>query len=145
MADLAANFAAYHWVFLLLAAPCVGSFLGVVVMRLPEGLPLARARSACRTCGTVLGWRDLIPILSWVFQGAKCRTCGARLSWRYPAIELAALGIAVWGLAVTPGWLAWVTAALGWSLLTLTLVDLDHVKMKLQQLLKTYLRIFYNC
>lgn len=123
MADLAA----YHWVFLLLAAPCVGSFLGLVTLRLPEGRPVLRGRSACPYCGRKLAWRDLIPVLSWLVQRAKCRTCGGRLSVFYPAVELAALGIALWSLAVAPGWLAWVSAGLGWSLLVLALIDLDHL------------------
>lgn len=123
MADLAA----YHWLFLLAAAPCVGSFLGVLVARLPEDRPVVFARSACPHCGVTLGWRNLIPIFSWVVQGSRCHACGARLSWRYPAIELAALVIAAWSLAVTPGWIAWAGALLGWSLLVLTLIDLEHL------------------
>ena len=123
MADLAA----YHWVFLLLAAPCVGSFLGVVVLRLPGGRPVLRGRSACPHCGRRLAWRDLVPLVSWLVQRARCRTCGGSLSIRYPFIELAALAIAAWSLAVVPGWLAWVTAGLGWSLLVLALIDLDHL------------------
>ena len=123
MADLAA----YHWVFLLLAAPCVGSFLGVVVLRLPAGRPVVRGRSACPHCGAALGWRELIPLISWLIQRARCRTCGAHLSVRYPLVELAALGIALWSLAVAPGWLAWASAGLGWSLLALALIDLEHL------------------
>ena len=123
MADLAA----YHWVFLLLAAPCVGSFLGVVALRLPEGRPVLRGRSACPQCGRTLTWWDLIPLASWLVQRARCRTCGGRLSVFYPAVELAALGIALWSLTVAPGWLAWVSAGLGWSLLALSLIDIEHL------------------
>jgi len=122
-----AEVAAYHWVFLLLAAPCVGSFLGLVASRLPEGRPILVSRSRCPHCDQVLSWRDLIPVLSWLVQLGACRACGHRLSWRYPAIELAALGIAIWSLAVTPGLLAWATAGLGWSLLTLALIDMRHL------------------
>ncbi len=118
---------AYHWVFLLLAAPCVGSFLGLVAKRLPEGRAIAWARSRCPHCDAVLAWRDLIPILSWAVQRGACRTCGHRLSWRYPAVEIAALGIAVWSLAVTPGILAWASAVLGWNLLVLAMIDLRHL------------------
>ena len=121
-----AEVAAYHWVILLLAAPCVGSFLGLVAARLPEGRAVAWSRSRCPHCDQVLGWRDLVPILSWLIQRGACRTCGHGLSWRYPAIELAALGIAIWSLAVTPGILAWATAVLGWSLLTLAMIDVRH-------------------
>ncbi len=122
-----AEVAAYHWVFLLIAAPCVGSFLGLVAARLPEGRAIVWSRSRCPHCDHVLGWLELVPVLSWVFQRGTCRACGHTLSWRYPAIELAALGIAIWSLAVTPGGLAWATAALGWSLLTLAIIDVRHL------------------
>ncbi len=112
---------------LLLAAPCIGSFLGVVAQRLPAGLPWAWARSACPHCGRTLAARDLVPLLSWLISRGRCRHCGAGIAWRYPLIELAALGVAVWSLAVLPGWLAWAGAGLGWTLLTLSLIDLEHL------------------
>ncbi|MFQ5466881.1 MAG: prepilin peptidase [Kiloniellaceae bacterium] len=117
----------YHWVYLLVVAPFVGSFLGVVAQRLPVGRSIARPRSSCPACGHRLAARDLVPILSWVVNRAACRFCGAPVSWFYPAIELAALGIAVWSLAVVPGWLAWATSALGWALLTLAAIDARHL------------------
>jgi len=122
-----ADIIAYHWVLLLLAAPCVGSFLGVVVARLPEDRPLVWARSACPRCGHRLGARDLVPVLSWVVNRAKCRYCAQPLSWTYPAIELAAVAVALWSLALTPGWLAWASSALGWSLLALAVIDARHL------------------
>lgn len=122
-----AGLATYHWVFLLLAAPCVGSFLSVVVARIPAGESVARGRSACPACGHRLGWRDLVPLVSWLLQRGTCRYCGQAVSWTYPAIELAALGVAVWSLAVTPGWLAWVSSALGWCLIALAVIDARHL------------------
>ncbi len=117
----------YHWLFLLLAAPCVGSFLGVVVLRLPAGRSVLRGRSACPRCGVGLGVLDLVPILSWCFARGRCRHCGAGISWRYPAIEVAALATAAWSLAVLPGWLAWGGCALGWSLIALAAIDARHL------------------
>ncbi len=122
-----AALAAYHWLFLLIAAPCVGSFLGLLAARLPDGRAVAWSRSACPHCGKVLGWRELVPVLSWLLQRGACRACGGALSWTYPAIELAALVIAAWSLAVTPGWLAWVSAGLGWCLLAMSVIDLRHL------------------
>jgi len=117
----------YHWLFLLLAAPCVGSFLGVVVARLPEGRSVLRGRSACPHCGTVLGFLDLVPILGWALARGRCRHCDAAVSWRYPAIEVAALVIAAWSVAVLPGWLAWAGCLLGWSLIALAAIDVRHL------------------
>ncbi len=117
----------FHWLFLVLAAPCVGSFLGVVAVRLPTGAPILRGRSACPHCGQVLGPRDLVPLLGWLVNRGRCRHCGQALSWAYLAIELAALGVALWSLAVLPGWLAWAGCALGWTLLTLAVIDARHL------------------
>lgn len=119
----------YHWILLLLAAPCVGSFLGVLIVRLPAGRPVAFDRSACPACGARLGARELVPLVSWVLLRARCRHCGAPVPARYPAIELAALGVALWALAVLPGWLAWAGAGLGWALLALAAIDARHLML----------------
>ncbi len=117
----------YHGLFMLLAAPCVGSFLGVVAVRLPAGRSVLRGRSACPHCGEVLGFLDLVPILGWRLARGRCRHCGAAISWAYPAIEVAALIVAVWSLAVLPGWLAWAGSLLGWSLIALAVIDARHL------------------
>ncbi len=113
--------------FLLLAAPCVGSFLGVLVERLPTGRPIVWDRSACSHCGRRLALRDLVPLLGWLANRGRCRNCGERLGAFYPAIELLALLIAAWSLAVVPGWAAWATCALGWVLLSLAMIDWRHL------------------
>ena len=115
--------------FLLLAAPCVGSFLGVLVERLPTGRPIVWDRSACSHCGRRLALRDLVPLLGWLANRGRCRNCGERLGAFYPAIELLALLIAAWSLAVVPGWAAWATCALGWVLLSLAVIDWRHLML----------------
>ena len=114
-------------IFVLLAAPCVGSFLGMLVERLPAGRPALLSRSACPHCGEPLAARDLIPLVSWIANGTRCRFCQARLSAFYPTIEVLALIIAVWAITVVPGWLAWVTCGLGWALLALAMIDGKHL------------------
>ena len=115
--------------FLLLAAPCVGSFLGVLVERLPVGRPALWDRSTCCHCGWRLGLRDLVPLLGWLANRGRCRNCDARLGAFYPAIELLALLVALWSLAVVPGWAAWATCALGWVLLVLAVLDWRHLML----------------
>lgn len=110
-------------VALLLSAPFIGSFLGVLIDRLPNGQRVVFDRSHCSDCLHVLNPRDLIPLLSGVLSGGRCRYCGSRIGARYPAIELAALGIAVWSVIVLPGWLALAGCGLGWVLLTLAVID----------------------
>ncbi|CAE7328348.1 vvpD [Symbiodinium microadriaticum] len=83
-------------------------------------------RTRARACGHVLGVRDLIPVFSWLVLKGRCRHCGVKLSTFYPLIELAALGGAVWAVLTVPAPLVWPTAALGWVLLALAVIDYRH-------------------
>jgi leader peptidase (prepilin peptidase) / N-methyltransferase len=78
------------WVGLLGAV--VGSFLNVVIARVPHGESVVSPRSRCPRCGTGIAWYDNVPVLSWLLLRARCRACGAPISWRYPLVE--ALGAA---------------------------------------------------
>jgi leader peptidase (prepilin peptidase)/N-methyltransferase len=113
------------WPLLLLAA-FVGSFLGVVIRRLPEGRPIVRGRSLCEQCGARLTPRDLVPLLSWLITRGGCRHCGHRLGWFYPAVELAAFAIAAIALAFDGVEQAWLDCLLGWWLLALGWIDARH-------------------
>jgi len=66
----------------------VGSFLNVVVRRLPRGESLVHPRSRCPSCGTQIAGYDNIPIFSWLVLRGRCRHCQAPISPRYPAVEL---------------------------------------------------------
>ena len=107
----------------VLAAPFIGSFLGVVVRRLPEGRPIARSRSRCDSCGVALAVRDLVPFFSWLALRGRCRFCGHPLGWFYPGIELAALAIALISVFVDRGEAVWLDCVLGWWLLALAWTD----------------------
>jgi len=109
--------------YLVAAALPVGSFVGVVIERLPDGMTLATGRSRCAACGTALTARDLVPLASWLTTRGRCRHCGAWLGWFHPGVELAALGIAALSLGLDRGADAWVDAALGWWLLALGWID----------------------
>jgi leader peptidase (prepilin peptidase)/N-methyltransferase len=76
-------------VFSAVLGLCVGSFLNVVLYRLPRGESLSNPPSRCPTCGTRLRWRDNVPVVSWLALGGRCRTCRTRISMRYPLIEAA--------------------------------------------------------
>ena len=73
---------------LFLSGLCVGSFLNVVIDRLPRGEDVIRGRSYCPQCGHTLRWCDLIPFLSFVLLRGRCRYCGQKISWQYPLVEL---------------------------------------------------------
>ncbi len=113
----------------LLLSLVAGSFLGVLIERLPHGRPLLFARSSCDVCGRTLTPRDLVPLLSWTIARGRCRHCGSRLSWFYPAIELAAIGMTVWAATQTDGVFLWASCLLGWTLLALAIIDWRHLEV----------------
>ena len=104
----------------------VGSFIALVELRWPAGRPVALARSACDSCGAVLGVRELVPLLSFAIQRGRCRSCHAAISWRHPAVEVAAAAIGVASALLLPLPEAAVVAGLGWTLLLLALLDGEH-------------------
>ncbi len=71
-----------------------GSFLNVVIYRLPRGMSLVRPRSHCPACGATVRWFDNVPLLSYLLLRGRCRACRARISVRYPLVELASGALA---------------------------------------------------
>ncbi len=119
-----------NWLAPLLLSPFVGSFLGVLVRRLPRGLPVVLARSRCEACGRTLDARDMVPIMSYVMLRGRCRGCRARIAAMHLGIELAAMGVAVWAaLAETDPARLWVACVLGWTLLALAWIDWEHLRL----------------
>ncbi len=75
-------------VYLWILGLCIGSFLNVVVYRLPAGLSVFRPRrSFCPRCQAGIAWYDNIPLLSWLLLGGRCRHCRQPISAQYPLIE----------------------------------------------------------
>ena len=81
---------------------CVGSFLNVVIYRLPAGMNLSKPSSHCTTCDYTLKWYDNIPVLSYLMLGGKCRKCGQCISPRYMIVEL--VNAVLWVLSVHIFW-----------------------------------------
>lgn len=104
----------------------VGSFLNVVVYRVPRRRSIVHPGSACPNCHRSIRWFDNIPILSWLWLRARCRSCRAPISVRYPLVELAAAIVAAaavlrWGMTA-----AGIEAMVfGWVCLALALIDFD--------------------
>jgi leader peptidase (prepilin peptidase)/N-methyltransferase len=105
----------------------LGSFVNVVITRLPQGESLWSPRSRCPRCRQPLAWYDNIPLISYAFLRGRCRACHALISWRYPLVELTG------GLMVLALWLtfphqflllAYVPFFL--ALMALTAIDLEH-------------------
>ncbi len=104
----------------------LGSFLSVVISRVPRREPLLVSRSRCPECGTELGLLDLIPLVSWLVLRGHCRYCGERISVRYPLIELSTgalcvLSVLLFDLSIE----ALLVAVLLCGLLALSLIDIE--------------------
>jgi leader peptidase (prepilin peptidase) / N-methyltransferase len=106
----------------------VGSFLNVVIYRLPRGeSPAHPARSHCPACGHRVRWFDNVPVLSYLVLRGRCRDCGGHISLRYPAIELltgalfAVIALRHGAVAMTPVWCAFAAA-----LVAAAAIDFDH-------------------
>lgn len=105
----------------------VGSFLNVVIYRLPLGKSVVKPRSFCPGCGKTISWYENIPVLSWLILRGKCRGCGARISVRYPVIELLGGLLAVLAAHLYGDWInAGFAYAFLMALLAITMIDWDH-------------------
>lgn len=112
----------------------VGSFLNVVIYRVPRALSVVRPGSACPGCGSPIAARDNIPVLSWLVLRGRCRTCGEPISGRYPLVE--ALNAALWLALGRWAWqpdgidplLPWLLV-LGSAGLALWFIDVDHHRL----------------
>ena len=105
----------------------VGSFLNVVIHRLPRRESMVLPPSHCPTCSVAIAFYDNIPIISYLFLGGRCRSCRARISPRYPIVEAA--NALLWALVVQRfgiGVEGFVWAAYCSALLVVTGIDLDH-------------------
>ncbi len=84
------------YLFVFLFGSCIGSFLNVIVYRVPRSISFVRGRSVCPACGETLKPLDLIPVLSYLLLRGRCRNCGAKIAPRYLLAELFCGGMAVW-------------------------------------------------
>ncbi|HOD02855.1 MAG: Type 4 prepilin-like proteins leader peptide-processing enzyme [Firmicutes bacterium ADurb.Bin300] len=88
MIDFDALLTAYISFLLFILGTVIGSFLNVLIYRLPTGMSFQKGRSFCPSCRHELTWKDLFPLFSWVFLRGKCRYCKEKISKRYPIVEL---------------------------------------------------------
>jgi leader peptidase (prepilin peptidase)/N-methyltransferase len=116
------------WLAAIIVSPFVGSFLGVLIRRLPLEQRVMLDRSRCEACGHVLGMRDLLPIGSYLALRGRCRFCGTAIAPFHWAVELAAVAVAVTVALVSPDVPSlWCGCVLGWGLLALAWIDWRHL------------------
>jgi len=112
------------WSFLV--GSTIGSFLNVVIARVPNGESVVRPRSRCPKCGTQIAWYDNVPIASWLILRGRCRQCATSISPRYMLVEflIGVMAAAVFlGLGFTPRALE--VFAFATILVAITFIDLD--------------------
>ena len=108
---------------------CVGSFLNVVIYRVPNGMSIAKPNSHCPTCKYELRWYDNIPVISYLMLGGKCRSCKTHISFRYTAVEIA--NTLLWLLCALLFWrqsipLACINMAVSSIFICIFFIDLEH-------------------
>lgn len=116
-------------IWVLVAAPFIGSFLAVVVTRFETSESALSGRSKCPTCQGQLAARDLVPVISWLVLKGRCRNCGAEIPSVYLVSEAGALVTAIWVLAVVDEAFIVYSCLLGWTLMTLSLIDIRVLRI----------------
>jgi len=104
----------------------IGSFLNVVIYRLPRDLNISKPRSRCPHCGNLIAWYRNVPVFAWIALRGRCGDCREPISVRYPLVE-AAVGI-LFGAAVYRWGISWSALAsmiFGATMLVLALIDYD--------------------
>ncbi len=117
----------FIFTYIVLLGAAVGSFVNVIIARLPTGTSIVRPRSRCPKCQTPIAWYDNIPLASYVILRGRCRHCGVRIALRYFLVELlmAALAAALF-LRFGPSWQLVVWLPTTAALLAIVFLDIDH-------------------
>jgi leader peptidase (prepilin peptidase)/N-methyltransferase len=105
----------------------LGSFMTVVVSRMPRKESIVKPASHCPSCGTPVRWRDNIPVISWALLRGRCRSCGSRISVEYPLIELTTAALVVVAVFLfSDPWRAGMIAAFLSMMPAIALIDIRH-------------------
>ena len=109
------------------ASLCIGSFLNVVIHRLPLEESVVHPRSRCPSCKNLIAWYRNIPVLSYLFLRGRCGDCRAPIGARYPLVELLTGALLTYAFWLNPSFLSWPFAVyfLG-AMVACTFIDLDH-------------------
>ncbi len=116
------------YVFSVVFGLILGSFLNVVIYRLPRHESLARPGSHCPGCGVGIHWHDNLPVASWLILRGRCRACGKSISIRYPVVEAMTgvlFGLAAWRFGEQ--WSLLVAWAFIAALIAVAFIDYDHM------------------
>jgi len=121
-------FILYFMVFIF--GSCIGSFLNVVIYRVPNDISIAKGRSFCPKCNEKIKDYDLIPILSYFILKRKCRSCGQKISLRYPLVE-AFVGVIAIVIFMQYDFTAKAILAFAFCAILVTIALIDHDTMEI--------------
>ena len=131
----------FAYIFVFVLGACIGSFLNVVIYRVPNEQSVVYPNSACPNCKKPIALYDNLPIISWLLLRAKCRQCGEPIHWRYPAVELLTAILFVltyWQLGFT----AFLPVALVFVAAVIALIFIDSEHMILPNVITYPLLVF---
>jgi leader peptidase (prepilin peptidase)/N-methyltransferase len=114
-------------IFLAVVGAAIGSFLNVLICRMPEGLSIVSPPSRCPKCEQAVRFYDNIPVVSYIILKGRCRDCHEKISPRYPLVELLTAGMSVlifWKFGFSLQYLF--VFVFCCSLIVITFIDLDH-------------------
>lgn len=115
------------WFFVFVIGACIGSFLNVVVYRLPQHMSVVLPRSHCPYCQHNISLTSLVPILGFFFTLGKCKYCGKKISFQYPLVEWTTAMGTLWLFQYSHSTSAFITSIwLFYTGIALSLIDLKH-------------------
>lgn len=118
------------WFAPLCVSPAIGSFLGILIRRLPDGRSASWTRSECETCKGRLSAVDLVPVVSYLVLRGRCRSCGSAIASSHLLVELLGFAVAVWAACVDQDPVSlWSACVLGWTLVALAWIDAEHMRL----------------
>ena len=118
----------FGYIFFLVLGTIIGSFLNVVIHRVPNEESIVFPNSACPNCKKAIKFYDNIPVLSWLALGGKCRKCKNPIAWRYPAVELLTgfvFLVVFWQIGLN--WYLPVCLAFSATIISLIFIDAEHM------------------
>ena len=117
----------FLYIFLTVVGAAIGSFLNVLIIRIPQGISIVYPSSHCQTCGHAIRFYDNIPVISYIILRGRCRDCHEKISLRYPLVEILTAIMSLllfWKFGLSLKYMF--SFVFSCTLIVITFVDFDH-------------------